>query len=230
MKLQFAFGNPRKGKKAKRKSVAKRRKKANSSSVKHKLKKAVAMAKKIRRKRKVARKHHKRKNPQTYLARRDGKIIGRGRIVLDKRQEDAARGRLIQLMSKYKSLPLGNERAAVMREMAKLKGSLNLKAAELKTMERYAESGAKVTKYDVKEKAVAKKKKPAKKKSSSKKKTAKKSGGKKRSRAQKAALKKMQAAAKKARKAKKSASKRNTAAKNLRASASTRRKSVITRA
>lgn len=189
MKLQYAFGNPRrkkkksKGSKKRRKSVAKRHKSKKTKSVKSKLRKAV--------KHMAAKRRKKKRNPEGARISRDGRRIGTEYSPLNEREARAAEGQFIGLMKKYKNLPLGNERAAVMKEMAALKRKLGRRASFLKILERYKESGAKITTYDLQKKAkgekVAKKKKKSKKakkaskKKSSKKKTTKRKSTKKKS-------------------------------------------------
>jgi len=167
VKLQFAFGNPRR-KKSKR--VAKRRKKTKTNSVKAKSKKAGRVAKSKRRKRSFGK---RRKNPEASIIRKNGKTIGREFSPLNKRESMAAEGKAKGLIAKYKSAPLGAQKNAYMKELVKLKNQLGKRSKYVKTIERYLEDGASVSSFDLAKKGEGKMAKRRKKKKSGSKKTRK---------------------------------------------------------
>lgn len=188
MKMQFAFGNPRRG--SKRKKVAKRRKKLKTKSVKKKFHK-VGKVGKSKRRRKL------RKNPAVAVVKKGGKIAHRGFSSLSKREEDTLRGKIAKAKAAYSKAPsASNAKAAAFRELAGLvkqaKSKLSNREAYLKTLKRYAEEGASIKEYDLaaKGKKVAKKKRKKKKspKASAKKvrRTKKRKGGKRRKMSKKA--------------------------------------------
>ena len=237
MKLQFAFGNPRRAKKAKSKGkkVAKRHTKRKTSSVNlksKKIRKAILMAKSKRRKR-------SRKNPAAAVVRKNGKIAARVFSPLSKTEEHKLSGRIEAALSKYKkAAPASAERSAAYKELVKVKkeatGKLSKRHAYLKTLQRYTEEGAKITEYDLAAKkgakSVAKKKKrkskkarkaSAKKVTRKAKRTKKRKSTKRRSKAQKAALRKMLAA----NKAKRKGSKKRKSTKRRKSSAKRRKSS-----
>jgi adenylate kinase len=198
MKLQYAFGgNPRrksKGKKRRKKALAKRRKHKHPRAVKSKFLKFGGNVKKRHGRRRKAR-----RNPAGARIYKDKKYRGQEKAPYNKKEAAAANARASYLLSKYKSLPLGSERKAVMNELVSLRNKLGATSAFRKTIDRYKEAGYTVKEYDLKESDVAKTKKGRGKKGKGRKKGGKKG---KRSAAQKRALKKMLAAAKAARKAK----------------------------
>lgn len=172
MKLQFAFGNPRR---KKRKSVANSRKKAKNKSVKKKSLKGLTMTKKRR-------SNKMRKNPEAAFIRRGKKVVGHVRSALNKKEYDALKKKLTGLKAKYSSLPLGAQKSATLKELNSMirsaKSKIGSRDSYLKTLERDAKSGATINRYDIKEKGdkpVAKKKRKKKKAS---KKVAKKASGK----------------------------------------------------
>ena len=182
MKLQFAFGNPRKGKSKRKKGVAKRGKSRKTKSVtrkskmksgrrkhslrvKSKLRKALHMAKSKRRSSK------RRKNPEAALITKDKKIIGREFSPLNKRELARDQGIFVSLKQKYLKAPLGPEKNALYKKMAALKKKVEKRLSYDKTLLRYAEGGASIKTWDLPERggsSVAKKRKK-KKKSSGKK-------------------------------------------------------------
>lgn len=164
MKLQFAFGNPR-SKKVKRKSVAKRHKKTKTKRVNHK--KVAVVAK--RRKKIFAKKRKsvkRKKNPESYIARKGGKIIGRSRQYATDRELRDAMSDVASVEKRMKdeaSSLSPAARKALRVKWLKAKKALNARKEELKTAERYIEDGAVVTKFQTKpkegKKVVAKKRK-----------------------------------------------------------------------
>lgn len=180
MKLQFAFGNPRKGSKKVRKSkkgkkkVAKSHKKPKTKRVAKTIKKskgfAVAKARK-----KVVKKA--RKNPMHFVARKKGKIIGRGRNIPTPGELGKESKEYFKALRQYESYKGTDKKKAKLRKAlvkAKKKHSstADLIAQEKKTAKRYVEDGADVKFYSTEGKPMAKRKKSRKK---SHKKVAKKS-------------------------------------------------------
>lgn len=163
MKLQFAFGNPRKAKR-KSKSVAKSRKAKKTKKVKAKSQKVGRVAKSKRRKRSFGR---RKKNPEASIIKKGGRVIGREFSPLSRREADAAEGKAKSLLAKYKSAPLGAEKNAYMKELVKLKNQLGKRSKYLKTIERYAEDGASISKFDLAKKGEGKMAKRRKKKKKS---------------------------------------------------------------
>lgn len=182
MKLQFAFGNPRKGKRKKTrqaKSVAKRKKKTKTKSV---IKRAKRKSKK--RKAKVARipnfskavkvakrKKMRRKNPRAALIKKKGKIIGREHSPLNTKERKALDGKLKEAMGRYKAAPMASKAKAKARKVlssaiSTAKTKFAKDDAYQKTLARYREDvDVSVTEFDTKEKGakVAKKKRKSKK-------------------------------------------------------------------
>jgi len=160
MKLQFAFGNPRK---------AKRKKKAS----KKKLSKVKAVKSKTRKK---SRRIKRKKNP-VYRAYKGKRLVGQGRYPGPKeiglKRQEAARAERV-----YKSASSSSaEKAAARRTFAKIKGELKRAesgmSASLKDMETFAKDGAVVKTYADKEPAMAGKKGKGKKPKTKKKPTKK---------------------------------------------------------
>lgn len=185
MKLQFAFGNPRKGKKSVRKSKKSKKKVAKS----HKKPKTMKVAKKSIKKSKVkvmakARKKlakKSRKNPMHYVARKKGKIIGRGRNIPTPSEQGKETKEFFKAQRKYNEYRGTDAKKKKLRNaLVKAKKKASAREAlieqEKKTAKRYLEDGADVKFYSTEGKSMAKRKKSRKKHS---KKVAKKSHAKK---------------------------------------------------
>jgi hypothetical protein len=160
MKMQFAFGNPRRGKR-KHKKVAKRRKKLKTKSVKLKTKRIVKMAKRKRHGR-------RRKNPEAYVLRKGKKIVGRSRVIATDREakEHLATIHKVQKEMKDKANTLTpKKRKALRAQWLKAKKELTKRQEELKTVGRHMEDGAQASKYDLAKKGAKMAKKKRKKKS-----------------------------------------------------------------
>lgn len=193
MKLQFAFGNPRKRKRHKSKPLAKRRKtkktkrvkksrkKSSNKAVVRKLREAIKMAKKRKPKKVFKKRRHgkRRKNPEAAIIRKGGKIIGREFSPLSKRETDALHGKIQSLKKQLNQAK--SEYGAGSPQWSKLykelvkagKGmdkKLGKRGAYLKTLERYAEEGASISKFDLAKKGEGKMAKRRKKRKSSAKK------------------------------------------------------------
>lgn len=158
MKLQMAW-NPRK------KKVAKKRKKRKTKGVKAKFNKGKFKMAKKRRVRKFGRRRV-RKNPEAAVIRKNGKIIGREFSPLSRSEADALKGKIQAAVKRYNQAESASpQRSAALKELIVLKKEANQKLGKrdsyLKTLERYIQDGAKVSKFDFKKKgaAVAKKRK-----------------------------------------------------------------------
>lgn len=232
MKLQFAFGNPRKGKRKKkvRKSVAKRRKSRKTVSVKSKLKKAVKfMSKKRRSKAKGSkrRKSHKRRNPAYQFAykTKDGKkkLAGTAKFPLKheyekKIENDPTVLRFKKMLAKAKDSGAKSMLASKIVNLKKIKAKKYIEdiAAKRKYIQRLEEEGAEIKSFIKGEKTVAKKKRKKRKaskkvaKKSTKRRTKRRKGSKRRkmSKAAKRAFVARMKAARKGKGSKKKASKR----------------------
>lgn len=211
MKLHFAFGNPRK-KAKKSKTATKSRKKVAKKTKSLKTKKASKMRSvtkgSVVAKKKVLRKNAK-KNPQYYIARKGGKIVGRGKKVATASEAGKLRADYYKALREYNGYRGTDAKKAKLRKtLAAAKGKLGKAAsdaeAEMKTAKRYIEDGAEVKFYSTDGGTKMAKKKKAKKKVVGKKKksTVKKvkaskkhKSAKKVSRKAKKAVKKLQAVA-----------------------------------
>lgn len=112
MKLQFAWGNPRRHKKG----IAKKRKKRKTGSVKSKLKKAVQMAKRKKRRhvKHHVRKHRgrKRKNPESAKAvLKGGRVAGAAYSKLSGPEERALLKAVKSAKAKYDRIPANHVEA-----------------------------------------------------------------------------------------------------------------------
>jgi len=194
MKLQFAFGNPRKGKKKKKstkvkkskKSVAKLSKRPKTKHMKSKKAKKSSKLKARSTFKGKARKHStKKKNPTKIMIHKGGKLVHsmqRPNI----KDVEASMKQYQNLKAAYEKAPIGSEKKKSLREsLAKLSKTVKSKLQKTnesaeKVLQRFQEEGAKISRTEI---GMAKKKK-------TKTKTKSKSKSKVKSKAKKAKTKK----------------------------------------